>query len=158
MLIDSEVLFAKEISLAVLAILIIQSNACGEILTTTQEKVIFDGNLTLVVEDVDPVSDVVWLKLSDENGTLKSEVCRVGERFAYEEDEIELTITRIYAGDVLDLVAFEVNRGEISKSPTHDLSDADEKQQVPERSPGFDIIPVGIWALVATGRRFLRMH
>jgi hypothetical protein len=76
------------------------------IILHTQQSYIIPGNITLVVEDVNPSAGVVWLKLYRGNDTLKSAILNVGGYFRY--GDTNLTVNKIYAGDDHDLVELEI--------------------------------------------------
>ena len=99
------------ISAAILAVAgAIMIPAWGEeILLYTQQPYSISANRTLVAEDVDPHSGVVWLKLYCKNEALESALLGVGDHFGY--DNLNLTIIKIYAGGERDLVRLELDNG-----------------------------------------------
>ncbi len=65
------------------------------------------GDFTLQVEDVDSQAAKVWLMISDLNGPLQTEVLGINDTLDW--DNQTLTVTRIYAGEVSDLVFLKIN-------------------------------------------------
>lgn len=119
-----------------------------EVLLHTQQPYSISANRTLVAEDVDPSSGVVWLKLYSGNETLKSSLLGVGGHFDY--GHTNITVKKIYAGGERDLVEIglnnssEVNRAEplasanTSKNVSSTASlNPPETSEVPQKSPGF---------------------
>jgi|GEM_PF-3590981 len=105
------------ICLMAVAIMAQQALAGMEILLPTQQPLGFAGNMTFVVEDVDPVTGKAWLNLYGANGVLKSEILGCGDHFVYYGiTRIDLTISRIYAGESTDLVSLNLNEGILLKN------------------------------------------
>ncbi|MCQ8903857.1 MAG: hypothetical protein NQU42_07190 [Methanothrix sp.] len=115
--------------------------SCGvTVMLTTGEALQFAGNLTLVVEDVDPQAGKVWLTLYSSESPVASSVLGIGEHFVYYGvKRIDLQVINIYAGGDRDLVVLDVIEG-IMASPTgsfrnvnHEETEAAKKV----RTPGF---------------------
>lgn len=119
------------------------------VLLHTQQPYSISANRTLVAEDVDPSSGVVWLKLYSRNETLKSSLLGVGGHFDY--GPTNITVKKIYAGGERDLVEIglnnssEVNRAErlasinTSKNVSSTASsNPPATSKIPEKSPGFE--------------------
>lgn len=119
------------------------------VLLHTQQPYSISSNRTLVAEDVDPSSGVVWLKLYSRNETLKSSLLGVGGHFDY--GHINITVKKIYAGGERDLVEIglnnssEVNRADslASANTSKNVSSTSSlnppaTSKVPEKSPGFE--------------------
>jgi len=106
----------KYLAHLLIVILIIFNVASGnEIFVSSHEFVTFAGNLTLLVEDVNPRAGVAWLKLCNENEILASRILNVGDNLAYDDEQIDinLSVTKIYAGGNGNLLAFKINSGEM---------------------------------------------
>jgi hypothetical protein len=139
-----------------------------EILLYSQQPYNLSANRTLVAEDVDPHSGVVWLKLYSGNEALKSDVLSVGGRFGY--IGYNLTVRKIYAGGDRDLVELEIDynnsssavnatRPNVSLNITDMLGNASSNSSVPlrtlEKSPA-----TGAWAVLsaALARMLIKMR
>lgn len=99
--------------IAILAVLATPS-AAEEVLLAAQQPFDLTNGTTLVVEDVDPQQGVVWLGIYSENESeseaLDSAVLHLGEHFNC--CEMDLAVTRIYAGGEGDLISLEINGGD----------------------------------------------
>lgn len=108
---------------------------------TTGESLQFAGNLTLVVENVDPQAGSVWLSLYSSGSPVASSVLGIGDHFVYYGvKRIDLKVINIYAGGDRDLVVMDVIEG-ILASPMGSLrnvsyEDADEAKKA-KTAPGF---------------------
>ena len=130
--------------LLVSVLLVMQTAGCAEVFMSTRESLTFAENLTLVVMDVEPGAGagagegVVWLELRDEHGPLKSSVLRAGESFSYDErgEGLNLTVTRIYAGGVRDLVDLDLVSGEVVERSSQKLPDDSHQNRDRSSSSG----------------------
>lgn len=108
---------------------------------TTGEALQFAGNLTLVVENVDPQAGNVWLSLYSGGSPVASSVLSIGDHFVYYGvKRIDIQIVNIYAGGDRDLVVLDVIEG-ILASPAGSFrnvnqEDADATKNV-RTAPGF---------------------
>jgi hypothetical protein len=102
--------WAAYLMLAVQGITIL---ACAEeILLATQQPFVLEGGTTLVIEDVDPRQGKIWLDIFDKNASHESAVLALGESLSGR--GVNLTVTGIYAGGEVDLVALDLE----AKGPT----------------------------------------
>lgn len=111
-----------------------------EVLLATQQPFALEGGTTLVVEDVDPRQGKIWLDIYGRNVSHDSAVLGLGENLSGR--GVNLTVTRIYAGGEVDLVALEIN--EINGSMEGGRSPAALESENhllsgigPKESPGF---------------------
>ncbi|MGV8175804.1 MAG: hypothetical protein ACP5OU_08900 [Methanothrix sp.] len=81
-------------------------STCQEMILSAHENCSL-GDFTLQVEDVDSQAAKVWLMISDLNGPLQTEVLGINDTLDW--DNQTLTVTRIYAGEVSDLVFLKIN-------------------------------------------------
>ena len=140
--------------LLVYVLLILETVGGEEILMSTQWSLSFQDNLTLSVMDVNLPSEVVWLRLSDENETLKSGILGVGESFVY--DGMNLTVTGIYAGGERDLVAVDVVSGTVINRSLQESSGKIPESTGPgKKIPGFGWDAVLLLALALASRSFI---
>ncbi|MGB9902380.1 hypothetical protein [Methanothrix sp.] len=107
---------------AIVAIILcacMHTGSCGvTVMLTTGESLQFAGNLTLVVEDVDPQAGKVWLTLYSSGSPITSSVLGIGDHFVYYGvKRIDIQVINIYAGGDRDLVVLDVIEG-ILASPT----------------------------------------
>lgn len=109
----------KAIQVMILLCALMHTGSCGlTVMLTTGEALQFAGNLTLVVEDVDPQAGRVWLSLYSSGSTVASSVLGIGDHFVYYGvKRIDLQVINIYAGGDRDLVVLDVIEG-ILASPT----------------------------------------
>lgn len=143
--------------LLVYVLLILDTVGGEEILMSTQGYLSFQENLTLLVMDVNLQSEVVWLRLSDENETLKSGILGVGESFAY--DGMNLTVTGIYAGGERDLVAVDVVSGTVTNRSAQEPPGKIPVSTGPgEKIPGFGWDTVLLLALALASRFWMRRY
>ncbi|MDM7912395.1 MAG: hypothetical protein QUS09_04795 [Methanotrichaceae archaeon] len=121
--------------IAILAGLVLPS-AAEEVLLAAQQPFDLGDGTTLVVEDVDPQRGVVWLGVYSENEALNSAVLHMGEHFRC--GEMDLAVTRIYAGGEGDLISLEIN-GEGDMGISNPLASESEpvSNERPKKSPGF---------------------
>jgi hypothetical protein len=127
--------WAAYLMLAIQGIIII---ACAEeILLATQQPFALESGTTLVVEDVDPRQGKIWLDLYGKNASHDSAVLGLGENLSSR--GVNLTVTRIYAGGEVDLVALEINGSmEGGRSPLALESENHSFFETgPQKSPGF---------------------
>jgi hypothetical protein len=130
----------------------------------TQQPFNLSDNRILVAEDVDPHSGVVWLKIYSRNETLKSALLGVGDHFGYE--NLNLTVSKIYAGGDRDLVELQVNKSiqtNISKdsismksyenNSANISSSSSALAKTPRKSPG---LGVPVILLIVLVRIFIR--
>ena len=89
-----------------------------EVLLTTQQPFILDGNTTLVIEDASSPQGVIWLKLYGRNETIDSAVIRLGENLRYAGKNI--TLFKIYSGGDSDLVALKIENEITNASKARD--------------------------------------
>ena len=94
------------IALAILFFLLVSRASAMEVLLTTQQPFILDGNTTLVIEDSSSTQGVIWLKLYSRNETTDSAVMSLGEHLRYAGKNI--TLLRIYSGGDSDLVTLKI--------------------------------------------------
>ncbi len=113
---------------------------CGvKVMLTTQESLQFAGNLTLVIENVDPQAGRAWLTLYNNDNALVSSVLGVGDHFVYYGvKRIDVQIVNIYAGGDRDLVVLDVIEG-ILASPEgyHKKSVVEEVEEKRKEASGF---------------------
>jgi hypothetical protein len=105
------IIFKIAASLTAFAMILIQPLESEELLLSSQQPYDLSGNVTLVIEDVNPKSGVVWLKLFDGNQTVSSAVLGIGGHLNHSNinhSNISLKVSRIYAGGVRDLVALDL--------------------------------------------------
>ncbi len=83
--------------------------ACAEeILLATQQPFVLEGGTILVVEDVDPRHGKIWMDIYSKNASHESAVLALGENLSGRGMEMNLTLTGIYAGGEVDLVALDL--------------------------------------------------
>ncbi|MEM2097070.1 MAG: hypothetical protein QXI70_02790 [Methanothrix sp.] len=148
----------KVIQLVIILCALMHPGSCGvTVMLTTGEALQFAGNLTLVVEDVDPQAGKVWLSLYSSGSPVSSSVLGIGDHFVYYGvKRIDIQIINIYAGGDSDLVVLDVIEGIIA-SPAESFStasyeDAEEAKKV-RTAPGFGaeemLIALAVGALVS---------
>ncbi|MCX8207227.1 MAG: hypothetical protein N3G75_05275 [Methanothrix sp.] len=128
--------------LAIILCALMHPGSCGvTVMLTTGEALQFAGNLTLVVEDVDPQAGKVWLSLYSSGSPVSSSVLGIGDHFVYYGvKRIDIQIINIYAGGDSDLVVLDVIEGiianptELFRNASHE--DAYEAKKV-KTAPGF---------------------
>lgn len=132
----------RAIQLAIILCACMHTGSGGvTVMLTTGESLQFAGNLTLVVEDVDPQAGRVWLSLYTSGSPVASSVLGIGDHFVfYGVKRMDLQVINIYAGGDRDLVVLDVIEG-ILASPIGALrnasyEDADEAKKV-NAAPGF---------------------
>lgn len=123
------------IAILVLTGLVLPSAAEDVLLAAQQPFDLVEGT-TLVVEDVDPQQGVVWLGIYSENEALDSAVLHLGEHFNC--CEMDLAVTRIYAGGEGDLISLEINGGDAMgiSGPLASESESAFDEHL-KKSPGF---------------------
>ena len=84
----------------------LSQSSCLEMILSAHENSSL-GNFTLQVEDIDSQAAKVWLMISDGKGSMQTEVLGINETLDW--DNQTLTVTRIYAGEVSDLVFLSIN-------------------------------------------------
>lgn len=113
-----------------------------DMLLSTNEPLRFAGNMTLVIEDVDPEAGKVWIDLlGDDDDVLKNDILGVGGRFTYYGvTRIDLTVTRIYVGGDDDLVELHLIEGLLldAKAREDKVPAQAGSPPVPMKSPGFE--------------------
>jgi len=140
------------------ALVILQIAGGTEVFMSTRESLTFSDNVMLFVLDVNPHTETVWIELRDENGIFESSVINVGDKITYGgEDELDLTLSRIYAGGDEDLVVFEVNSGELvgrssGKNDSCKEGLSEDSKSVP--ISGAAMMAALVSALLAARRRF----
>lgn len=108
----------KELSIAALCFMAILTavltmpvliSSAYEIILSAQQPLKLNGDVTIAVEDVDPLHGMVWMEIynKSQNGTLNSTVLALGEHFNC--SGVDLEVKRIYAGGASDLVSLEIN-------------------------------------------------
>ena len=115
----------KAIQIAIILFVCAHPGSCGvTVMLTTGEALQFAGNMTLVVEDVDPQAGKVWLSLYSSESPVASSVLGIGEHFVYYGvKRIDIQVVNIYAGGDRDLVVLDVIEG-ILASPTDSFRNA----------------------------------
>jgi len=131
-----------------------------DILLSTNEPLRFAGNMTLVIEDVDPDAGKVWINLYGEGDEiLRNDILGVGGRFTYYGvTRIDLSVTRIYVGGDDDLVELHLIEGLLldTKAKDGNIPEREKSSPIPLRSPGFEasaIVPALalVWMLMENG-------
>ncbi len=78
-----------------------------EVLLALQQPLMLEGGTVLVIEDADPRQGKVWMEISGKNASHASAVLALGEKLRCA--GMNLTLTRIYAGGKVDLVALDLD-------------------------------------------------
>jgi hypothetical protein len=84
----------------------LSQSTCEEMILSAHENCSL-GDFIIQVEDVDSQAAKVWLMISDLNGPLQTEVLGINDTLDW--DNQTLTVTRIYAGEISDLVFLKIN-------------------------------------------------
>jgi len=84
----------------------VSQSSCREVILSAHENRSL-GNFTLQVEDIDSQAAKVWLMISDRKGSMQTEVLGINDTLDW--DNQTLTVNRIYAGEVSDLVFLSIN-------------------------------------------------
>lgn len=132
----------KAIQFAIILWACAHPGSCGvTVMLTTGEALQFAGNMTLVVEDVDPQAGRVWLSLYSSGSPVTSSVLGIGDHFVYYGvKRIDIQVVNIYAGGDRDLVVLDVIEGILAspagsfRNASHGYADASENAR---RAPGF---------------------
>lgn len=85
-----------------------------EVLLSAQQPFCMGNNTTLVIEDIDPLQSVAWLKIYCGNRTVDSAVIGLGGHLGYR--GCNLTMQKIYSGGEDDLVAFDIENETIGSA------------------------------------------
>ena len=91
---------------AILLVLLLAPALSEEFLLTPQQSLMLGGR-TLLIEDVDSQSGLVWFSIVDEKKPPQSMVVAAGTAFSF--GEVTICVDRIYAGGGMDLVALFIN-------------------------------------------------
>lgn len=91
---------------AILLVLLIAPALSEEFLLTPQQSLMLGGR-TLLIEDVDSQSGLVWFSIVEQKKSPQSMVVAAGTALSF--GEVKVSVDRIYAGGDLDLVALSVN-------------------------------------------------
>lgn len=92
---------------AVMLFLILAMPTCAEeVLLSAQQPFCMGNNTTLVIEDVDPLQGVAWLKIYCGNRTIDSAIIGLGGHIEYGGGN--MTLQKIYSGGDGDLVTFDM--------------------------------------------------
>jgi len=91
---------------AILLVLLLAPALSEEFLLTPQQSLML-GNRTLLIEDADSQSGLVWFSIVDEKKPPQSMVVAAGTAFSF--GDVTISVDRIYAGGGLDLVALSIN-------------------------------------------------
>lgn len=97
---------------AILLVLLLGPALSDEFLLTPQQSLML-GNRTLLIEDADSQSGLVWFSIVEQKKSPQSMVVAAGTALSF--GEVTVSVDRIYAGGDLDLVALSVNAS--SRSP-----------------------------------------